>query len=217
MARKKEIAQAEGAVTHSVIVPEDLALTEEQRVAVSPEGFSQCVRALLQNWRQGTVACKGRADVAFSNKKPWKQKGTGRARAGSARSPLWRKGGVTFGPQARTRKLTVTQNLKHHVYRGLLWDYLTDNKIVSLNFAPEGTPKTAQAYNALQAAGIGDKRIALFVGPEDRLTHASFANLPNVRMFLFDQANAYDLANNEQWVILSKDMDAFKQMVNAWI
>ena len=64
---------------------------------------------MLQNWRQGTVACKGRSDVAFSNKKPWKQKGTGRARAGSARSPLWRKGGVIFGPQPRTRTLTITQ------------------------------------------------------------------------------------------------------------
>ncbi len=217
MARKKQAAQAEETVTHHVIAPEDLALTEEQRVAVSPTGFSQCVRALLQNWRQGTVACKGRSDVAFSNKKPWKQKGTGRARAGSARSPLWRKGGVIFGPQARTRKLAVPQGMKHHVYKGLLWDYLTDNKIVSLNFAPESTPKTAQAHKALQAAGLGSKRIALFVSPEDRLTHASFANLPNVRMFLFDQANAYDLANNEQWVILSKDMDAFKQMVNTWI
>ena len=65
-----------------------------------PVAMAIYVRALLQNWRQGTVACKGRSDVSYSNKKPWKQKGTGRARAGSARSPLWRGGGVIFGPQA---------------------------------------------------------------------------------------------------------------------
>ncbi len=59
-----------------------LVLTQEQRTEIRKQGFSQCVRALLQNWRQGTVGCKGRSDVAFSNKKPWKQKGTGRARAG---------------------------------------------------------------------------------------------------------------------------------------
>ena len=67
------------------------------------------IRSLLQNWRQGTVACKGRSDVGYSNKKPWKQKGTGRARAGSARSPLWRGGGVIFGPQPRTRVLKNEQ------------------------------------------------------------------------------------------------------------
>ena len=70
------------------------------------------VRSLLQNWRQGTVGCKGRSDVAYSNKKPWKQKGTGRARAGSARSPLWRGGGVIFGPQPRTRVLKAGKQVK---------------------------------------------------------------------------------------------------------
>ena len=71
----------------------------------------------MQNWRQGTVACKGRSDVAFSNKKPWKQKGTGRARAGSARSPLWRGGGVIFGPQPRTRMLKVAKQVKKKCFK----------------------------------------------------------------------------------------------------
>jgi large subunit ribosomal protein L4 len=217
MAKKKQTATAAGAA-HQVIAPEDLALTHEQKEDVSPAGFSQYVRALLQNWRQGTVASKGRADVSFSNKKPWKQKGTGRARAGSARSPLWRKGGVIFGPQPRTRTLSIPQSLKHSVCKGLLWNYLTDSRVVSINWAPQGeAPKTAHAYKVLQEAGLQNKRIALFVTPEDRLTHASFANLPNVRMFLFDQPNAYDLANNELWVFLNKDIDAFKNMVSTWL
>ena len=85
------------------------------------EGFSEnmskeyavWVRVLMQNWRQGTVGCKARSDVAYTNKKPWKQKGTGRARAGSARSPIWRGGGVTFGPQARVKTLkNYTRKLK---------------------------------------------------------------------------------------------------------
>ena len=81
--------------------------------------FQFGLRALLQNWRQGTVACKGRSDVAYSNKKPWKQKGTGRARAGSARSPLWRGGGVIFGPQATSRTLRVPQSLRKNVLNAL--------------------------------------------------------------------------------------------------
>lgn len=69
------------------------------------------MRVYLQNVRQGTVGSKGRSDIAYTNKKPWKQKGTGRARAGSARSPLWRGGGVVFGPQARIKMLKVPKKL----------------------------------------------------------------------------------------------------------
>ena len=75
-----------------------ISIASDKKIA-SKANFALWVRALLQNWRQGTVVCKGRSEVAYSNKKPWKQKGTGRARAGSARSPLWRSGGVIFGPK----------------------------------------------------------------------------------------------------------------------
>ena len=85
---------------------QDLNLDASQK-KVATVAFSTWIRSLLQNWRQGTVGCKGRSDVNRSNKKPWKQKGTGRARAGSARSPLWRGGGVIFGPQPRVRTLTL--------------------------------------------------------------------------------------------------------------
>ena len=93
------------------------------------------VRSLLQNWRQGTVACKGRSDVAYSNKKPWKQKGTGRARAGSARSPLWRGGGVIFGPQPRTRVLKAGKQVKKIMFSTqFLFNFLEQGKVVSLNW-----------------------------------------------------------------------------------
>jgi large subunit ribosomal protein L4 len=201
-----------------VIVPQDLQLTPEQKREVSPTGFSQCVRALRQNWRQGTVACKDRSEVAFANRKPWKQKGTGRARAGSARSPLWRKGGVTFGPQERVKKLAVPQKLRQKVYNNLLWQYLEAGKIISLTWAPQAAaPKTALAYKALKEAGIHDKKILLFVAPHDTATHLSFDNIPSVKMLLFDQANAYHLADGDYWVILNKDMNAFKEMVGSWI
>src|SRR3990167_8761361 len=98
---------------NKIITPANLGLgdLEVRSKNVANATFSTWVRVLLQNGRQGTVACKGRSDVAFSNKKPWKQKGTGRARAGSARSPVWRKGGVIFGPQARVRKLSIPVNV----------------------------------------------------------------------------------------------------------
>lgn len=216
--KKAQTKSAAETATSKVITANDVDLTQEHRSDVSNQGFSQYVRALLQNWRQGTVACKGRSDVAFSNKKPWKQKGTGRARAGSPRSPLWRKGGVTFGPQPRTRTMAISKNLKRGVCNTILWDYLDNNKIVALDWtAQEGAPKTAHAFNALKSAGLHTKNIVLFVSPNDRYAHASFANIPNVRMLLFDQWNAYDISNGEMWMFLQKDIDAFKEMVNTWI
>src|SRR5579872_1762775 len=112
----------------------------------SKQQFAVWVYALMQNWRQGTVACKGRSDVARANRKPWKQKGTGRARAGSARSPLWRGGGVIFGPQARVRTLTVPQKAKQGVLNSILFNYVENGKVACIDWALEGSqPKTAMA------------------------------------------------------------------------
>lgn len=216
MAKKNSTSSA--AAIAQVIAPQDLQLQDEHKLDVSPVGFSQCVRVLRQNWRQGTVGCKDRSEVALSGKKPWKQKGTGRARAGTARSPLWRKGGVTFGPQLRTRTLDVSKTLKRQVCNALLWQYLDAQKVLSLNWAPaEGAPKTALAFKALKDAGIHDKKILVFVTNYDAETHISFNNLKNVKMLLFDQANAYHLADAEYWVVLNKDINAFKEMVTTWI
>lgn len=201
-----------------LMTPADIGLTEEQRQTVHGEEYSTYIRALLQNWRQGTVACKGRSDLAFSNKKPWKQKGTGRARAGSLRSPLWRKGGVIFGPQERTRTLKVTKNMRRNVGNKLLWDRLDAKNIVILDWEPlDGAPKTAHAVKALQAAGLVGHEVIFFVNPHDRNTHASFANISHIRMLLFDQWNAYDLSQGKRWMVLKKDLDSFKELVSTWI
>jgi len=183
-------------------------------------GFSIWVRALLQGWRQGTVGCKGRADVSATTKKPWKQKGTGRARAGSARSPIWRGGGVTFGPQPRTKKLTITKGLKKHVFRSLLAEYANNGNIVSFNndlVLENDIPKTSVAYNLLKSAGLNEKKVTLFLTMDDMLGYASFANIPNVRILFFDQVNAFDLAKSDCWVFFNKDLDHFKEIVSKWI
>ncbi len=211
MATGKETIKAKA------LAPKDLGLTEEQRLKVHGEQYSQYVRALQQNWRQGTVAVKGRSDVALSGRKPWKQKGTGRARAGTARSPIWRGGGVTFGPQKRVKKLKVTKKMRRNVGNKLLWDRLDAKKLVVLDWEPIEKPKTAQAFKALSNAGLKGRDIVFFVSPGDRTTHASFANLPNVRMMLFDQWNAYDISNGEVWMVLKKDVENFKELVQAWI
>jgi large subunit ribosomal protein L4 len=185
---------------------------------VSPEEYSTWIRVLGQNWRQGTVGVKGRSDVSLSNKKPWKQKGTGRARAGSARSPLWRGGGVTFGPQPRVRKLTTPKGLRKRVLSKLMGDLLKDQKVLLLDWTLEAErPKTSLAFDALRNVGMVDRKVTLFVKFDDDLTRASFMNLPNVDMVLFDEVNAYDLSKNDVVLVLKKDLDTFKEMVSKWI
>lgn len=185
--------------------------------AISPRAFSVYVRSLLQGWRQGTVASQGRSDVSLTNKKPWKQKGTGRARAGSARSPLWRGGGVIFGPQERTRLLKINKKVRKNALSAVFNTYLTEGKIVAIDWQLMGfTPKTTQAYNILKQFSLVDKKIILFVAQGDMLTYASFINLPNVSVLYFDQPNAFDLMNGDRWMLLNKDMDRFKEMVSQW-
>lgn len=185
---------------------------------ISPLAMSIYIRSLLQNWRQGTVACKGRSDVAYSNKKPWKQKGTGRARAGSARSPLWRGGGVIFGPQPRTRVLKTGKNAKRGVLNTLFFDYLKNGKVAALAWdAALEKPKTSQAFNLLKKVGLHQEKVVLFLPTNDVVSYASFSNIPNVRILYYDQPNAFDLANGTQWLVLNKDLEHFKKMVSQWI
>jgi large subunit ribosomal protein L4 len=180
-------------------------------------GFALYIRALLQNWRQGTVACKGRSDVNRSNKKPWKQKGTGRARAGTARSPLWRGGGVTFGPQPRVRTLKVTQQVKHNVLYAMIVNALQSDKVVNIDWRTIEQPKTSVAYTALHQYGLHKNNVLLLLPVDDVVAYASFVNIPNVRIAFFDQVNAFDIAQSEYIVFLQKDMDHFKKMVEQWV
>ncbi len=194
----------------------DLGVTAPSK-PVSREQFARWVRALLQNWRQGTVGVKGRADVSLTTKKPFKQKGTGRARAGTARSPLWRGGGVTFGPQKRTRTLSVPKEAKKRILHQVLAERLENGNVMVLDWELKGDrPQTKAAAALLKEVGLHDKKLTLLLSPNDALYYSSFSNLPNVQVLLFDQPNAYDLVNCEYWILFKKDLDVFKESVRKW-
>ncbi len=212
-------AQAESQTLSSIarsVSLQDLGVQAPEKMA-SRQDFATWVRVLMQNWRQGTVGCKGRSDVARTGKKPWKQKGTGRARAGTARSPLWRGGGVTFGPQARVKTLHVPRKRRRLVLASLLNTFVENNKVMMLDWELKtAQPKTAAAVSLLNNAGLSGRKMVLFLPINDQLTYASFVNIPNVRIMFFDQANAFDLAKGNYWVFLKKDFNSFKEMVSKW-
>ena len=183
----------------------------------SPKTYATVIRALVQNWRQGTVGCKDRSEVSYANRKPWKQKGTGRARAGSLRSPVWRKGGVTFGPQPRVRELSVNDKQKKLVFNNIFFAVLNNNGFHCLDFSlDKQAPSTKAAFNVLKTAGLNDKKKIIFLPFADNIHFSSFRNIPNVTILSFDQPNAFDLSDCGNWVFLKKDLDLFKKMVARW-
>lgn len=199
----------------ALIASKDIGLQDFSE-NVSQE-YALWVRALLQNWRQGTVGCKARSDVAYTNKKPWKQKGTGRARAGSARSPLWRGGGVTFGPQARTKTLKVNKKTKGRVLSALVNTFAEHKKLHTLDWQlDKDMPSTSLVQKALQAAQLHDKKVTLFLHRDDVNHWMSVRNIANIQIISFDDVNAYDLSLGNCVVILKKDYDMFKDMVKKW-
>jgi large subunit ribosomal protein L4 len=192
----------------------DLAGVETRRL--SPRAFAVGIRVLFQNWRQGTVASKTRGQLAFSNKKPWKQKGTGRARVSSIRSPLWRKGGIIFGPQPRTRMLSVNAGQKRLVLNNLLQRMITQDSVLCLDMDMLPKPSTKTAQKFINAADLTHKKVLMFLSPGDDVIFSSFINIPNIKIIFFDQPNAYDLASAQTWVILKRDVALFKEMVLRW-
>lgn len=200
-----------------VINEQELGLILPKR-EINSSAFAIYIRRLLQNWRQGTVGCKGRSDVSFSNKKPWKQKGTGRARAGSARSPLWRGGGVIFGPQPRVRKLKISKSLRNGVLNTMFWDLLEQERILQVNWnLSQEIPKTREAVALLKQLGLLGKKLNIILPVNDILTYASFINIPNVNVLFFDEVNAYDLAGADYWIVFNKNFASFKEMVSQWL
>jgi len=199
-----------------------LSLTDVGLVGIKKKrvitGFSTWIRVLRQNGRQGTVGCKGRSDVNRTNKKPWKQKGTGRARAGSARSPLWRGGGVVFGPQPRVKTLRVSQKLKKTVMLQSFISFVEKGKVIVADWAGINTkPSTSMAAQFLKSLGYENQKITLLLPWADTLNRASFNNISHVRILLNDQLNASDISTAGTLLVLKKDLEHFKEMVGQWI
>ncbi len=163
-----------------------------------PETASHIVhRALvrqLANARQGTVSTKTRAEVRGGGRKPWRQKGTGRARAGSIRSPLWRGGGVIFGPKPRDYSQKMNRKERRLALRTALMSRVED-LIVVQDFADHlPRPKTKELVTALQRWGIEpEQKVLLLVEDIAEMVALSARNVPTLKLLRADQLNVFDL------------------------
>lgn len=214
------MSKAVDAIKHDVktLGLNDFGLTTDTVKRVAPEGFAVAIRKFLQNWRQGTVGSKNRQAVTGSNRKPWQQKGTGRARAGDNKSCVWRGGGTAFGPQARVRTLKISRNMRQNVLGALIGNALERGIFYVADWTLQGdVPSTKQAFALLKQVGGTHSHINVLLPQHDLITAASFANIPFVRIIFLDSMNVYDLADASAWIVLEKDRAHFKDMVAQWI
>ena len=161
-------------------------------VEIKKQLLHEVVVAQLAKRRRGTASTKGRSEVSGSRTKPWRQKGTGRARAGRNSSPIWVGGGITFGPKPRDYGFKVNKKKIRRAVRSALSMKLQEGKLVILEDWTAEEPKTKKVIQLLKDIGINDK--ALLVTPEkDTILKKSVNNIPRVKTLPARSLNVYDL------------------------
>jgi large subunit ribosomal protein L4 len=161
---------------------------------VNPFAVHDAVVAYLANQRQGTVNTKERSDVRGGGKKPWRQKGTGRARAGTIRSPLWRGGGTVFGPHPRDHRLKVNKKVKRVALKSSLTARAKDGDILVIKALEFAAPKTRAFAAVLKNMDAHKLKKALFIlDKADGPTIKSARNVTGVRIAIADSVTTYDV------------------------
>jgi large subunit ribosomal protein L4 len=199
-----EVRTPAGKASGSVELPADIF-----DVPVNVPLIHQVVVAQLAAARQGTHDTKTRAEVRGGGKKPYKQKGTGRARQGSIRAPQYAGGGVVHGPTPRDYAQRTPKKMKAAALRGALSDRARDGRIlVVTEFVSGETPSTKAASTAIESLGLtGNLLIA--IDRDDDVSALSLRNLAEVHVLYVDQLNTYDVLCSDHVIFTSAAMDAF--------
>ena len=166
------------------------------------------VRSQRAAWRQGTHDTKTRGQVRGGGKKPWRQKGTGRARQGTIRAPQWAGGGTVFGPHPRSYAFRVNNKEVKLAMRSALSAKLADDELVIVEGFKFEKPSTKSAVAACKALGL-EGRVTLVIADDDVNTYLSFRNIPKVNIIPVSENNTYELIDNKKLVVTA---DALKHI-----
>ena len=175
--------------------------------------MNDMVKAYLANQRQGTQSALTRAEVSGGGKKPWRQKGTGRARQGSTRAPHWTHGGIVFAPKPRDYTVTLNKKVKRLAMKSALSSKVQDNELIVVDALVTDSYKTKVIADMLKA--LGSEKKALIVLPEvDAKVVASAANIPGVKTAQVNTLNVYDILNADKFIV-AKDAVSMIEEVYA--
>lgn len=174
---------------------------------IDPEMIATYTRVYLSNQRQGTSKVKDRSEVSGGGKKPWRQKGTGRARAGSIRSPLWKGGGVIHGPTPKSWNLALNRKFVRKLFQNLISFKLAGGDLAVFSNS-EKKPSTKKAQSILD-----DNLKILVIHNDDNVVYKSFRNIPNVQVEEVNSVCAYDLLANDKVLVEEKSIKALEERV----
>lgn len=171
------------------------------------------IKMQLANKRQGTSSTKTRTEVRGGGKKPWRQKGTGRARAGSSRNPVWRGGGIAFGPKPRDYSYKLPQKVRRLALKSALSSKALDNKIVVVDEFNFDQPKTKVMVQALDALKVGKKTLLVTADGNVNVVKSA-RNIEGVKPMRADFINVYDILKHDT-LLMTKDAVAMVEEVFA--
>ena len=161
----------------------------------------QAIKTHLANQRQGTAMTKTRSFVSGGNQKPWRQKGTGRARQGSIRSPLWRGGGIVFGPQPRDYRTRLPRKVRQLARHSALNARAREGALLVVEAMSFEAPKTSQLAGLLEKLGLEGKKVLVLSHGLNRNLYLSGRNLPSAEVMSFAEASAYDVLWSDAVVV----------------
>ncbi|MDW3193590.1 MAG: 50S ribosomal protein L4 [Cytophagales bacterium] len=172
------------------------------------------VKQYLANQRQGTAKTKERNEIAGSTRKIKKQKGTGTARAGSLKNPIFRGGGTIFGPQPRDFGFKLNKKVKRLARRSVVAQKIKDNQVKVLEDFSMESPKTKEFAGILDKLSIGGDKALFVVAVENRNVSLSSRNIPNAKVISIDEINTYDLINTDVLVFFESSVETLTNRLN---
>ena len=191
----------------------------ELKVAKEESASHVVHRALVRqmtNARQGNASTKTRAEVRGGGRKPWRQKGTGRARAGSTRSPLWRGGGVIFGPKPKDYNLNMNRKERRLALRTALGSRSEDMIVVEEFSEQLQRPKTKELVQAISRWGSQpEQKTLLILSERSENVYLSARNIENLKLMIADQLNVFDLLHADKIVVTASAIDKIQEVYSA--
>ena len=169
-------------------------------VEINEHAMYEMVKNHLANKRQGTQSAKTRAEVRGGGRKPWRQKGTGRARQGSIRSPQWKGGGVVFAPKPRDYSYTVPKKIRRVAMKSAFSSKVLENEMIVLDELNLVEPKTKEMVKILENLNVSKKALIVMDEINENVIK-SVKNIPNVKVTLVNTLNVYDILNYDFFVI----------------
>ncbi len=179
-------------------------------VEVNEDVMHEVVLNYLANQRQGTQSTKTRSEVTGGGKKPWKQKGTGRARQGSIRAPQWIKGGIALGPKPRSYKYTLNKKVKRLALKSALTTKVLENKLIVLDSLDFDEIKTKNMATILENLKV--EKALVVLAEKNVNVQASTRNIPNVKSALVNTINTYDILKYDTFVVTKDAVEKIEEV-----